>query len=157
MSSFSQIYRLITWVSYCLLFYKNDAVYWLGHVMLVCLLFFFLFTNLVHRTYMPIENHLGLMSLQTIPRMWTQSSWRQKESASSCLFSQPSMKWQETEVHSTLRQRDLYVWKGQRNLKGYPNHMPLLKKVLDFPCGCSVRPEDALQKSQLIPPTLALF
>lgn len=98
-----------------------------------------LFTNLIQGTFMSIENHSGLMSLQTIPRMWTQSSWRQKENALSCLFGQPSMDWQETKVHNTLWQRDLCVWKGQQYRKCYPWHVPLVKKGLGFPRGCSVR------------------
>lgn len=99
-----------------------------------------LFTDLKQGTCMSIENHSGLMSLHTIPRMWTQSSWRWKENALSCLFSQSSMDWQETKVHNTLQQRGPYVWKGQRNRKCYPWHTPSVKQALDFPCGCSVSP-----------------
>jgi len=83
--------------------------------------------------YMSVENYSGLVSLQTIPRMWAQSSWRQKENALSCLFSRPSTDWQETKVHNTLRQRGPYIWKEQRNRKCYPWHVPPTKQVLDFP------------------------
>lgn len=83
-----------------------------------------------------------------MPRMWTQSSWRQKENALSCLFSWASMNWQETKLYNTLRQRGLYAWKGQRNIKCYPWYMPLVKQALDFPCRCSVRPQNAFQNSK---------
>lgn len=98
-------------------------------------LWWVLFTDSIQGTCISIENHSGLMLLQTILRMWTQSSWRWKENALSCLFSRPSMDWQEIKVHNTVLQRGPYVWKGQRNRKYYLSHTLWVKHTLDFPCG----------------------